>query len=67
MKTAVHPGQRLLLTNKENELSQECVVQFLGAHLRRGFDVAFEFPSPAPHFWSAKETDKDPANEEACA
>jgi general secretion pathway protein A len=67
LKTPVHPGQRLLLTNKENECSQECVVEFLGARLRRGCDVGFEFPTPAPHFWGAAETDKHPTNEEACA
>jgi hypothetical protein len=43
------------------------VVEFLGARLRRGCDVAFEFPEPAPHFWSAGETDKAPTSEEACA
>jgi hypothetical protein len=67
MRTPVHPGQRLLLTNRDNECSQECVVEFLGARLKRGFDVAFEFPAPAPHFWAAKETDAARANEEACA
>ena len=30
MNTPVQPGQRLLITNKENECSQECVVEFLG-------------------------------------
>jgi type II secretory pathway predicted ATPase ExeA len=67
LKTPVQPGQRLLLTNRENECSQECVVEFLGPRLRRGFDVAFEFPAPAPHFWSAREAEKDPTSEEACA
>ena len=43
MNTPVQPGQRLLITNKENECSQECVVEFLGARLARGVDVAFEF------------------------
>lgn len=67
LKTPVRPGQKLLLTNKENECSQECVVEFLGPRLRRGFDVAFEFSAPAPHFWGAREGEKDPTNEEACA
>jgi general secretion pathway protein A len=67
LKTPVQPGQRLLLTNKDNECSLECVVEFLGARMRRGCDVAFEFPAPAPHFWSAGETDKDSTSEEACA
>ena len=30
MSTPVRPGQRLLITNKENECSQECVVGLLG-------------------------------------
>jgi general secretion pathway protein A len=69
MKTAVQPGQRLLLTNKENECSQECVVEFLGASLARGVDVAFEFPAPTPQFWGAREIGNNLAreNEEACA
>jgi general secretion pathway protein A len=67
LQTPVQPGQRLLLTNKGNERSQECVVEFLGPRLRRGFDVAFEFPVPAPHFWSARDVEKDPTNKEACA
>ena len=41
MNTPVQPGQRLLITNKENECSQECVVEFLGAapSARRGRGV----------------------------
>jgi general secretion pathway protein A len=67
LQTPVQPGQRLLLTNKKNECSQECVVEFLGPRLRRGFDVAFEFPVPAPHFWTARDAEKDPTSAEACA
>jgi general secretion pathway protein A len=67
MRTPVQPGQRLLITNKENECSQECVVDFLGAKLARGVDVAFEFAVPTPQFWSTSEPDKQPANEKACA
>jgi general secretion pathway protein A len=66
MKTPVRPGQRLLLTNKENECSQECLIEFLGARLRRGVDVAFEFPASAPDFWGAGEQ-KNPTSEQACA
>ena len=58
MRTPVEPGQRLLITNKENESSQECVVEFLGARLKRGVDVAFGFTMPGSEFWDAKqETD----------
>ena len=54
MNTPVQPGQRLLITNKENECSQECVVEFLGARLARGVDVAFEFAAPMPEFWGRR-------------
>jgi general secretion pathway protein A len=69
MQTPVQLGQRLLITNKENECSQECVVEFLGAHLSRGVDVAFEFSVPTPEFWGNAETDKHSTNEseKACA
>ena len=55
MQNPVQPGQRLLITNKENECSQECVVEFLGARLVRGVDVGFEFSEPAPQFWTRGE------------
>jgi general secretion pathway protein A len=67
MQTPVQPGQRLLITNKENECSQECVVEFLGASLARGVDVAFKFSAPTPQFWGATEIDKHPTSEKACA
>ena len=69
MQTPVQPGQRLLITNKENECSQECVVEFLGARLARGVDVGFEFSEPAPQFWAAGEIQAAPASadEQACA
>jgi hypothetical protein len=69
MNTAVQPGQKILITNQENEHSQECVVEFLGARLGRGVDVAFEFPNPMPEFWVPRELAKTPASqgEEACA
>jgi len=67
LKTPVQTGQKLLLTNRENECSQECVVELFGPRLRRGFDVAFEFSVPAPHFWGTREGEKAPTNEEACA
>jgi general secretion pathway protein A len=60
MRTSVARGQRLLITNKENEQSQECVVIFGGAHLARGVDVAFEFASPTSQFWGERETAKAP-------
>jgi general secretion pathway protein A len=69
MRTPVQPGQRLLITNKKNECSQECVVELLGASLARGVDVAFEFSAPTPEFWGISETDNRPTSEgqKACA
>jgi general secretion pathway protein A len=69
LNTPVSPGQRLLITNTENECSQECVVGFLGARLARGVDVALEFPSPMPEFWVPRQLDKNASTEsgEACA
>jgi general secretion pathway protein A len=69
MHTPVEPGQRILITNKENECSQECVVEFVGARLGRGVDVAFGFPVPTPQFWGATQTEKESAgeSEKACA
>ncbi len=69
MNTAVQPGQKILITNQQNEHSQECVVEFLGARLGRGVDVAFEFPNPMPEFWVPRELAKTPASqgEEVCA
>ena len=63
MQNSVQPGQRLLITNKENECSQECVVEFLGAQLARGVDVGFEFSVPTPKFWGAAGVDETPASE----
>ena len=69
MNTPVEPGQKLLITNKENECSQECVVEFLGARLSRGVDVAFEFSTPMPEFWGARQLENRAASEgqEVCA
>jgi general secretion pathway protein A len=69
LSSPVQLGQRLIITNKENECSQECVVEFLGARLARGVDVAFEFASPMPQFWRPRETEEDAMRkaQEACA
>jgi general secretion pathway protein A len=69
MHAAVQPGQRLLITNKENECSQECVVEFLGARLARGVDVGFEFSAPTSDFWRAAEVSPNSTSEDekACA
>ena len=69
MSTPVRPGQHLIITNKETERSQECVVGFLGAQLARGIDVGFEFSSPVADFWRSAEMVQNPAAQrtEACA
>jgi hypothetical protein len=67
METAVQLGQRLLVTNRENECSQPCIVVFVGARLGGGFDVAFSFTAAMMHFWekpiSDMSADKAPSNE----
>lgn len=65
LSTPVRPGQRLVITNKENERSQECVVGFLGAQLSRGIDVGFEFSNPMPDFWRSTDLGKNPAAQRA--
>lgn len=51
MNTAVQLGQRLLVTNRENERSQPCIVVFVSERLGGGFDVAFSFTAAMIHFW----------------
>ena len=71
METAVQLGQRLLVTNRENECSQPCIVVFVGVRLGGGFDVAFSFTAAMMHFWEKpgprkikdKVTEKAPSNE----
>jgi hypothetical protein len=67
MERAVQLGQRLLVTNRENECSQPCIVVFVGARLGGGFEVAFSFTAAMMHFWekpgTGKTTDRAPSNE----
>ena len=72
METAVQLGQRLLVTNRENECSQPCIVVFVGARLGGGSDVAFSFtPAAMMHFWEKpgpgkikdQATEKAPSND----
>jgi hypothetical protein len=51
MQTAVQPGQRLLLTNRGNDRTQECGVVFTEESFMLGIAVAFEFPIFVPQFW----------------
>ena len=66
MHTAVHSGQRLLLTNRGNERTQECGVvsaalttqSFTEERFMLGIAVAFEFPASIPQFWHDLEIGK---------
>lgn len=58
MLTTVRPGQRLLVTKKENEETTECLVLSVRARLALGVDVAFEFPAPMSNFWGNWERQK---------
>jgi hypothetical protein len=51
MQTPVRPGQLLLLTNKTNQKTQQCLVLSVAARLAKNTVVAFEFLAPSPHFW----------------
>ena len=51
MRSTVHPGQSLLLTNKVTQKEQECRVAYVGGHDPQSVEVAVEFPIFAPDFW----------------
>ena len=51
METSVLLGQRLLVTNEENDCAQPCIVVFVGTRLGGGVDVAFSFTAAMPSFW----------------
>jgi hypothetical protein len=51
METSVQLGQRLLVTNQENDSAQPCIVVFVGTRLGGGVDVAFSFTAAMPSFW----------------
>jgi hypothetical protein len=59
MQTAVHPGQKLAVTNKTNQKTQICTVLAVTARLGRSQEVALEFAAPAPQFW--REPSRKPA------
>jgi hypothetical protein len=52
LETSVQLGQRLLVTNQQNEFTQPCIVVFVGARLAGGVDVAFSFTAAMPYFWN---------------
>jgi len=51
MHTPVQLGQRLYITNQENESALPCIVVFVAARLGSATDVAFSFTAAMPHFW----------------
>jgi hypothetical protein len=51
METSIQLGQRLLVTNQENDSAQPCIVVFVGTRLGGGVDVAFSFTAAMPSFW----------------
>ena len=52
METSAQLGQRLLVTNEENDCAQPCIVVFVRTRLGGGVDVAFSFTAAMPSFWS---------------
>lgn len=58
MEASVQLGQRLLVTNQNNECAQPCIVVFVGAQVGGGIDVAFSFTAAMPYFWRSMRTDK---------
>ena len=61
METVVRPGQLMLVTNKGNEQTQECIVISVAARLGNKLDVEVKFPAPSPQFWRNVEIGKTPA------
>ncbi|HYB61496.1 MAG TPA: PilZ domain-containing protein [Methylomirabilota bacterium] len=47
----VHPGQKLLLTNRYTQAEQECTVVYLGPRRAKTTQVAIEFNLPNARFW----------------
>ena len=56
MQTAVRAGQKLLVMNRGDENSQQCVVLSVRVRQELAFDVGFEFPTAIPQFWQNLET-----------
>jgi hypothetical protein len=59
IEASVQLGQRLLVTNQQNEWALPCIVVFVGARLGGGLDVAFSFTAAMPHFWGDPRTGQD--------
>ena len=61
--TSVQLGQRLLVTNQNNECSLPCIVVFIGTRPGGAMDVAFSFTAAMPYFWRDSGSDKSNAEE----
>ena len=55
LQSAVVPGQKLLLTSKQNQRDQECRVIGLRPGYVNRFAIAIAFPEALPDFWSGAE------------
>ena len=65
MQMPVQLGQRLFVTNQENESALPCIVVFVGARLGSASDVAFSFTAAMPYFWRPLQNGKfDGQNDE---
>ena len=60
MHSAVRPGEKLLVMNKGNESTQQCVVLSVRVQRERAFHVGFAFPVPMPQFWQNLEMGRSP-------
>ncbi len=54
LRVAVEQGQILVLKNAQTNEKQESVVKLVSAGERQNFNVAVEFTTPNPGFWSVK-------------
>jgi phosphopantetheine adenylyltransferase len=52
LAAAVEEGQKLLLKNSQTNEKQESIVKLVSAGEGRNFNVAVEFTTPNPDFWS---------------
>jgi PilZ domain len=51
LEAVVAQGQRLFLTNMQNQEEQECRVVHVGKRMRGKARIGVEFVRPAPKFW----------------
>src|SRR5690242_4384697 len=63
MEAGVQLGQRLLVTNPQNDWALPCIIVFVGARLGSGLDVAFSFTAAMPRFWRDPRTGRGRAPE----